>query len=148
MSSIHIKLSKCVSVTSSHAPIHAPSHSPITPLRFEMLIISAYKVPSTPTLHTLAAWTIKGIITSCRKNDSATLSPNTIQKYGNVFETTKNCVDLKIAAPKMPTITTMLGDFSSRRRLNVNVESKSDSDEATVIHEKSMAVYSSSRRKK
>ena len=114
-----------------------------------MLIISAYKVPLYAYIAYVGRLDDQGHHDQLSKERLGHAVAQHHPEVGaNVFETTKNCVDLKMAAPKIPTMTTRLGFLSSRRRLKVNVESNSDSDEATVIHEKSIAVYDSSRRKK
>lgn len=59
-----IKLSNFSSVTPNSKPIPPPIQSPITLDKLQRLMNSAYSVPSTPSLHAPAAFTINGINTS------------------------------------------------------------------------------------
>ena len=85
-------LSKLYCVTPNNEPNIPPNHVPTMSLKLHTLIKNAYIDPSTPSLHPSAALMINGMSISCWKNDSATPSHNTTQKYGNIPVTTSSCV--------------------------------------------------------
>ncbi len=94
----------------------------------------AYNEPSTPFLQPPATITSNGIKMSVPKKDSATPSNRTIQKYGNIFNTTKSCASLHMYVPINPINMMDAGFLFVKNRLNVMVANKKDSDPLTVIH--------------
>ena len=84
------KFSKCSRLTPKKYPVIVPNHFPVIPDRFEIAIIMEYNDPSTPSRHPSATITSNGISIKVPKNDSATPSNSTIQKYGKMSNTTNN----------------------------------------------------------
>jgi hypothetical protein len=105
----YTKLPKVDSVTLYIAERSAPSSSARTFEIFDTLIISAKRLPSTPSLHCCAVYTIRGIIKSCPQKDSATPSSNTRVKLLYTPVTTNSCVNLQSVATQIAVLRTVSG---------------------------------------
>lgn len=71
--------------------VNAPSCVAIMPLKFDIDIMSANKLPSTPSSHFCAVYTIRGIKIIWFVNDSIHPSVRTSQKAWYLPVTTNNC---------------------------------------------------------